>query len=323
MEPTAMTLTARSPEDVLAMVPVVLGFQPEESLVMLTFGPPGGSRTFHARVDLPRRPRDLDEVIASLVEPAVSNRVARVLLVAYTEDVALAERVTGRVRSAMREHDIDVVGRLVTDGQRWWALPRHGHDPGTPYDVSAHPFAAEAVLHGLVTHGSRARLAETLSPHPAGVRAVERLLTRLEAVGDGRRASEAAWAAGLVRRRLTDRRPARTRDVARLLVGLDDRTVRDAAWLTMSRAEATAAVDFWTDVVRRTPTPHLAAPATILGFAAWLAGHGALAWCALDRSAEADPDYSLALLLADGLAAALPPSAWEAITADEGPGRPA
>jgi hypothetical protein len=53
------TLTARTPEDVLAVVPVVLGFEPTESLVMLTFGsdPP-----FHARVDLPER----DEAVADI-----------------------------------------------------------------------------------------------------------------------------------------------------------------------------------------------------------------------------------------------------------------
>ena len=48
-----MTLTAKSPEDVLAMVPVVLGFTPTDSLVMLTFG---AASPFHARVDLPDRP---------------------------------------------------------------------------------------------------------------------------------------------------------------------------------------------------------------------------------------------------------------------------
>ena len=50
------TLTARTPEDVLAVVPVVLGFEPTESMVMLTFGsdPP-----FHARVDLPDRADDV------------------------------------------------------------------------------------------------------------------------------------------------------------------------------------------------------------------------------------------------------------------------
>ena len=38
MSDDRMTLTARGPEDVLAVVPVVLGFVPEDSLVMLTFG---------------------------------------------------------------------------------------------------------------------------------------------------------------------------------------------------------------------------------------------------------------------------------------------
>ena len=51
MTTTALqTLTARTPEDVIAAVPLVLGFVPEESVVMLTFG---GRHTFHARLDLP------------------------------------------------------------------------------------------------------------------------------------------------------------------------------------------------------------------------------------------------------------------------------
>ena len=49
------TLTARGPEDLLAAVPVVLGFHPQESLVMLTFG---ALRSFHARLDLPSAPDD-------------------------------------------------------------------------------------------------------------------------------------------------------------------------------------------------------------------------------------------------------------------------
>ena len=48
--PRATKLTTRTPEDVLAAVPVVLGFEPLDSVVMLTFG---GGETFHARVDLP------------------------------------------------------------------------------------------------------------------------------------------------------------------------------------------------------------------------------------------------------------------------------
>ena len=54
----------------------------------------------------------------------------------------------------------------------------------------------------------------------------------------------------------------------------------------------------------------LAPPASLLAFAAWLSGDGALAWCAIDLARQADPDYSLANLLAEALEGAVPPSAW-------------
>ena len=67
------TLTARGPADLLAAVPVVLGFHPHDSLVMLTFG---AERTFHARVDLP--PADdldgVDEVVSVLLAPCRDPR---------------------------------------------------------------------------------------------------------------------------------------------------------------------------------------------------------------------------------------------------------
>ncbi len=44
------TLTARTPEDLLAVVRVVLGFEPADSIVMLTLG---ARHPCHARVDLP------------------------------------------------------------------------------------------------------------------------------------------------------------------------------------------------------------------------------------------------------------------------------
>jgi hypothetical protein len=75
-------------------------------------------------------------------------------------------------------------------------------------------------------------------------------------------------------------------------------------------------VDLWRDVVRRAPLDLLAAPAALLGFAAWLSGDGALAWCAVDRCRQAEPGYSLAGLLADALAGAVPPSSWRPLGPD-------
>src|SRR5690606_31620965 len=86
--------------------------------------------------------------------------------------------------------------------------------------------------------------------------------------------------------------------------------VRDAAWSVLRHARARQHVDFWADVLRRSPDQLAAAPAALLAYAAWQAGDGALAWCALDRCTEVDPDYSLAALIGQLLEAAVPPGSW-------------
>jgi hypothetical protein len=84
----------------------------------------------------------------------------------------------------------------------------------------------------------------------------------------------------------------------------------------MIRENADVHVDLWRDVVRRSPEDLVAAPAALLGFAAWLAGDGALAWCAVDRAQQAEPGYGLAGLLAQALAGGVPPSAWRPLGPD-------
>ena len=64
---TSPAFVARSPEDVLAVVPVVLGFVPADSVVMLTFG---ASQPFHARVDLPPSRAEIPEVVEALAARA-------------------------------------------------------------------------------------------------------------------------------------------------------------------------------------------------------------------------------------------------------------
>ena len=99
-------------------------------------------------------------------------------------------------------------------------------------------------------------------------------------------------------------------DVARLLVLLRTSTeLRDVAWAEMTHANARDHVDLWRDVVRRAPAGLRADPAALLGFAAWLSGHGALAWCAVGLAQESDPDHGLASLLTTALSAAVPPTA--------------
>ena len=58
---------------------------------------------------------------------------------------------------------------------------------------------------------------------------------------------------------------------------------------------------------------------SLLAFAAWHHGDGALAWCAIDRCLDVDPDYSMAHCVAQILTGAVPPSVWEPIPEDELP----
>ncbi len=89
--------------------------------------------------------------------------------------------------------------------------------------------------------------------------------------------------------------------------------VRDVAWAEMNHANASVHVDLWRDAARRVPVELRAPVATLMAFAAWLSGDGALAWCGVERALDADPGYGLASLLTQMLAGAVPPSSWQPI----------
>lgn len=303
-------LTARSPEDLLAVVPVVLGFVPHESVVMLTFG---AERTFHARVDLPSDRREIPAVVSSLLDPARRHGVGRVVFILYAADPPFAASVSRSLVRSFGKAGVEVIDALRADGNRWFPLLRGrpgAPESGVPYDVSAHPFAAQSVLDGRVTHASRDALAASLGSAPDRV---ADLTTRLSGARRRTRqlAGEETWVRSLVRRHVAAGSVPGDADAARLLLGLLDVPVRDAAWSLMTRESSREHVAFWTDLVRRSPGHLLAPPAALLGFAAWLAGQGALAWCAVDRCAEADPGYRLAGYVAQALTHALPPEVWE------------
>lgn len=302
---TTPTLTARTPEDLLAAVRVVLGFEPDRSLVMLTFG---ADHTFHARVDLP--PPGAEDELAELGEvllrPVLRHSVATVLLVLFTDDDRWARRSARCVREALADAGVGCLDAVRAHDGRWHRLPLAGDappGPGVPYDVSHHPFVAAAVLDGRVIHGSRAALARTLDPDPAAVAEV-----------DGHRPTSmppGEWVAATVARHATAGTVPAGGEAARLLEALAVPLVRDAAWGGIRRPEARRHVALWTALVQRCPDDLVPHAASVLAFAAWLAGDGALGWCAVDRARRVGPDHSLACLVADLLEAAVPPRVWD------------
>ncbi|MDO7869424.1 DUF4192 domain-containing protein [Nocardioides jiangxiensis] len=304
--------TARTPEDLLAVVPRVLGFHPEESLVMLTFG---GRRSFHARVDLPRSPSDIDAVVQTLLVPALRERPPTVLFVAYSSDAGRAARTALRASDVFDGRGFAVIAPMRSDGRSWFDVVA-GADPDQaephPYDVAAHLLTAQAVLEGRVTLGSRDELVASVAVDP-GAAAGVLVAARADA---GWRPTQRSLRV-LVGRARSRSGPLTDLEVARVAVACLHPSVRDAAWCGLSRETAEEHVELWRALVVRTPDELVAGAAAVLAFCAWLAGHGALAWCAVDRARLADPHCSLAVLVADLLEGAVPPAAWSPI---DGPG---
>lgn len=309
---TDLTLTARTPEDLLALTPLVLGFVPEHSVVMLTFC---GARSFHGRVDLPDTPEATELIRGVLLQPVLRHRVATVALIGFAEDARASAPTIRDLATHFRAAGIAVPATLVADRCRWWLaedvdLDRH---PGVAYDVSCHPFAAEAVASGRVTRSSRAALRATLDPDPARCARVARYLATVPVVPAP---AETGWLRTVIGRCVETGEGCDDATAARVLVDCTDLVFRDDAWLLMTRDNARRHLDVWTDLLRRAPRGYGAAPAALAAFAAWLCGDGALAWCALDRCRDEDPQYSLAAHLSAALDNALPPWAWDDVIAD-------
>ncbi len=315
--PPAPPLVLRTPVDLLALVPYTFGFEPSDSLVLVNLDETG--RQFQARADLPAHRSELGPLVQQLAKAAWRNGATRAALLVYTDDEREAERVAAVVCGAMNGVSARVFLALRTDGERWWTLAGRGPETpveGEPYDLRCHPLTSQAVLEGRVTAQSREDLAASLvCVDPSGADVLMDALDELPELADRDEEAEARWLRGRIDDLVSADIGAGWADLevaerARWLRALRRIPVRDAVWCRMDRAGAAAQVQLWRDVVRHCPAEAIAPPATLLAFAAWMEGNGALAWCALDRAREADPDYSLASLVAEALERAVPPDVW-------------
>ncbi|MEQ6901438.1 DUF4192 domain-containing protein [Nocardioides sp. YIM 152588] len=301
-----LRLTARSPEDLLALAPVLLGFWPEQSVVMLTFG---ARRPFHARLDLPGRRADAAEVAELFLEPARRHGVRGVVFLFYSEDVADAEPTWAALRRGARRSGVAVLQALWADARRYRRLDRaqgeataHGEAP-VEYDVSSHPFVVQAMVEGRLPFRTRAEMVASLRSDPTAVAAVEAALAGAGAPGaEPAPGQVAAWV-----RRQVGRAPSAA-TIAEVMPALGSPPSAPAE-VALGQASGDADEErwLWAGVLPQVPESHVPAVATLLGFAAWRAGDGAMAWAAVDRARGVAPDDAGAARLAALLEMAVPP----------------
>jgi hypothetical protein len=319
-----------SAEGILAVVPHLLGFKPADSLVMLGIGGPHARIRLAFRYDLPDPPEG--ELAADIAEHAVTvlrrQRLAMAIAVGYGSGMAVTP-VVDVVDRALRKAGISVQDMLRVEGGRYWSYlcgdPQCCPPDGVPFDGSGHPASAALAAAGLTVRADRAALARTIAPVAESAQPMREAVTRARqksgsmidfeaaAAGDdpflpiadaGRRAVKQVLARYRRGGKLTEHD-----QIAWLGVVLGDLRVRDDAWARMDPQFNDAHQRLWIDLVRLLPSDLVAPPAALRAFTAWQAGDGALASVAIERALQADPEYSMALLVADALHAGLPPSA--------------
>ena len=301
-----MTLSVQNPDELIAVIPHLLGFKPEESIVFM----PMRSDLPVARVDLPTTARDCDMVWRSISD--AFSRYAQpgtsVGIVCITADRATAADVGPEFAARLNTIGIDTRLVVWADETRWADLG--SGDMGLQTEAARNRIAAATVLTG---RAQPAASRDSLATSLIGDREpVARLLPETRGAAQGNTAKlEGSWALSRMQRFHRDGVRPSDADAARLLVAVESIPTRDRLWLDMNRGNAASHVALWTDMTQRAPDEVRAAPASLLAFAGWLSGHGALAWCALDQVPK-DRPYSLANLVAAAAQTGVHPREWEA-----------
>ncbi|MGA5703501.1 DUF4192 domain-containing protein [Peterkaempfera bronchialis] len=341
----------RGPADMAEMLPYLLGFHPDDSIVVLGLQGPGLHQGGTVRVDIPIEPRwkqtaaDTARLLVRLSEERDCKPTAVVLYLCRDPGpdqdgravAAQLRPLAERLAAEFRDHGLAVKESLCVSDGRWWSYacrqPECCDPAGTPLrrDDDVGPVAAAATYAGLAVRGSRRELAAAMEPigppdDEAQRQAFDRIVPRLarvlarsggtdevrERTGELLDAAMERFRAGADR--LEDE------EAARLLLGLRDRRARDRAAEFAEPSDLVPAQRLWRFLARRCVAPyrvHAAAPLTLLAWTAWLADDTPTTRVALSRALEADPGYTLAQLIYDSLNGGLRPDGLLATVREE------
>ncbi len=342
--PDAVPLRVRGPAAVPALVPHLLGFEPERSMVLIGLGE-GDAVRVTLRFDLlPEEDEALiDEAMAAYTQSFVAIRAAgavRVLLLVIPQgpgaewplDYLIGlphRRLALAVRDRLEGLGLPVADVLCVVGDRFRSYecddpvccPPDGRPTGTEESTLVE---AELVAAGSAPLPSRDALVESLAPRLPGdplLAAAERcrdaVLLRLS---PARRESVDLFVEQLAR---VTGRPSGETAMARLAVTaqilVSDVRTRDYLLRRITvgsdRALQHAARTVLAEAVRCAADEAAAQPAASLAVVAWTLGDGAAARIAAERSQSADPGCSLAALVLEALDRGLPPWTWPDIMA--------
>ncbi|PPK62204.1 DUF4192 domain-containing protein [Actinokineospora auranticolor] len=335
-----MTTNLHQAADLIAAIPYLLGYHPDNSVIALTLRGPGPVPSLGPviRADLPAPP-DYEAGAAHLAMVAVEHDVGAAILVVVGRG---GEPLPHREFADMARAELAASG-ITVPRALWTASVKAGEpwrcyddlDGGVVPDPDCSEIAAQYTVAGVVKYPSRQAMADTLAPDPAAdlerrAEMIDQLLSEelddptsdedlfshvesavdafhetavsstLDGLSRGAR-SQAPHSPDYREPGLSDER------IARLALALGREGVRDRCLAFAMTAKDAAAARLWTRMVRAVPEPERAEPACLLAVSAYLAGNGILAHIALEISSTAQPGHVLSSLLVSAAHHGMPP----------------
>jgi hypothetical protein len=314
MHTTQARIRLNGPKDLLTTIPLLLGFHPQHSLVVV--GLIGGELQCTFRADLPGSADHLEH-LPDLTAQLSLNRCDACVVIAYGE-ADLAQAAVAQAGARLHAAGIEPLDQLRVSEGRWTSLTcgKPCCPPeGLPVPETT-PASCEVAVAGGYAAADRSAIAAQLAPAAPGRRAAV-----AKAVAETITAeAELDWA---TQRSIdlhsidhwmgTSALPGPA-DIAAVGLALGDLDIRDYALRRINTGKFEGnRVDLWIWVARHMEEDLVAPAATVAGFAAYRFGNGVLALEAFELALRSSPHYRLAQMLMAALQAGIPPGALSRI----------
>jgi len=324
----------RGPESVLAAIPYLLGFHPQNSLVIVWMQDRRICLT--QRMDLIPVNGDLELMSDSIAGVASTCDADCAVGVVYGSadgtDRGWRLDVYEAMDCAIEKAGVRLIDVLHVYADRWWSY--ECDEPCCPQEGrTISPSVREQVAALLGESGvepatSREAVVESMERDPLASAQVAVRIAEGQARLEERLVQSQSWEAELevwrdeqIARWLpvfTGTHPGEPGpdvvEIHDLLLCLADIRVRDTVlWHLASVGATQGCMDWLVSAMRAAPAGHVAPVAACAAICAWLRGDGVRANAALDRALADNDRYSLAWLVGQSIAYGLPPSSWREV----------
>jgi hypothetical protein len=292
--------TLTSPHDLLSAIPFVIGFKPENSIILISIKEDSVSMAM--RIDFPPSldQSQLDQLISHLKR----DNAESILAVFYTSSVdSNSQEVISVLMKELENENLGLRESLVVSQNRWRSLLCDDRqccpDEGSPLpELQNSRIAVEQVALGKpLPFENMDELVASLAPLPEdsellfNLSHVTPIDYQLDPTSSQREGAEAVidfmadfQAEGLCRDKKL---------IALVLTRLLDLQVRDFALGSVTEETINNYFSAWRWLMRIAPKGYVAPVATLFAAVAYERGDGALAQRALDRVEADDPEYAM------------------------------